>query len=211
MDNHIDILQIGAHIGNSENDPIYNTNLNNKSILLIEPVPFLYSMLVHNYKVKCSNENINVEILNIAISDKDGSINMYAPSKDCDFSKLPFWISQIGSITNEHIHNHNILERFPEFKIENISVECKTLNTLIKEKNIKSVDQLIVDTEGHDYTILNALDLSLLKPKNIVFEHKYMDGTYKKGENYTKLLNHFLENGYVFIKEDDEDTYLTLK
>jgi FkbM family methyltransferase len=211
MEKHIDILQIGAHIGNSTNDPIYNTNLSNKSILLIEPVPFLYNILVHNYRVKCLTENVNVEILNIAISDKNGIIDIYAPSKDCDFSQLPHWISQIGSITDEHMHNHDIFNRFPEFKVEKISVECKTLNTLIKEKNIKSIDRLIVDTEGHDYTILMALDLSLLKPKNIIFEHKYMDGTYKKGENYINLLNHFLQNGYKFIKEDDEDTYLSLE
>jgi len=31
MGKHIDILQIRAHIGNSINDPIYNTDLNNKT------------------------------------------------------------------------------------------------------------------------------------------------------------------------------------
>jgi FkbM family methyltransferase len=210
MEKHIDILQIGAHIGNSINDPIYNKNLDNKSIILIEPVPFLYNILVHNYKVKCVKENINVNIFNIAISDKDGYIDIYAPSDKCDFSKLPYWISQLGSVTNEHQTNHNLFERFPEFKVEKIKVECKTLNTVIKENFISSIDTLLVDTEGHDYTILKAFDLNIVKPKTIIFEHKYMDGTYKKGDKYNELLKHFLDNGYKFIKEDDEDTYLSL-
>jgi FkbM family methyltransferase len=210
MEKHIDILQIGAHIGNSTNDPIYNKDLNNKSIILIEPVPFLFDILVHNYRIKCKKENIDIICLNVAVSDMDGTIDMYTPSKKCDFSNLPYWISQMGSMTDEHFHNHNLFERFPEFKIEKISVKCLTLNTIIKENNITSIDTLIVDTEGHDYTILKALDLSLLKPKNIVFEHKYMDGTYKRGDKFIDLTNHFFNNGYKFIKEDDEDIYLSL-
>ena len=210
MGKHIDIFQIGAHIGNSINDPIYCTDLNNKSVFLIEPVPFLFDILMHNYKVKSIKENIDVKFLNVAVSDMDGLIEMYAPSKKCDFSNLPFWISQLGSTTDEHIHTHNLLERFPEFKIEKIQVNCLTLNTIIKANNITSIDTLIVDTEGHDYKILKALDLSILKPKNIIFEHKYMDGTYKRGENFIELTNHFYNNGYKFIKEDDDDIYLSL-
>ena len=210
MSKHIDILQIGAHIGNSSNDPLYNTCLNNKSLILIEPVPFLFDILVHNYKVKCITENINVECLNIAVSDKDGFIDMYAPSNKCNLSELPYWISQLGSMTDEHFHNHNIFERFPDFKVEKINVECKTINTIIKEKDIATIDTLIVDTEGHDYTILNILDLSHIKPTNIVFEHKYMDGTYKRDKNFNELLTKFLNSGYKVVKEDDEDIYLKL-
>jgi FkbM family methyltransferase len=210
MGNHIDILQIGAHIGNSINDPIYNKSLNNKSLILIEPIPFLFKILVHNYKVKSNNENIEYECLNIAISDKDGYIDIFAPSESCKYDNLPFWISQLGSTTVEHFQNHNIFKRFPDFKVDKIKVVCKSLNTLIKEKNITSIDTLLIDTEGHDYTILRALDLSIIKPKNIVFENKYMDGTFKKGNNYNDLTNYFINNGYKIVKEDEEDTYLEL-
>jgi hypothetical protein len=135
---------------------------------------------------------------------------MYVPSKDCNYLNLPYWISQLGSVTNEHFINHQIIERFPDFKIEKINVKCNSLNTLIKEYNISSIDNLLVDTEGHDYTILRALDLTHIKPKNIVFEHKYMDGTYKRGINFIDLTNYFFSNGYKFVKEDYDDFYLTL-
>ena len=210
MKKHIDIIQIGAHIGYSTNDPIYSKNLNNKSIILIEPVPFLFNILVHNYKIKCKNENIDVTFLNLAVSNKDGTIDMYAPSKNCNFDNLPYWLSQMGSVTDEHFHNHNLFDRFPDFKVEKINVQCKTLNTIIKENNISSIDTLIVDTEGHDYAILRALDLSYIKPKNIIFEHKYMDGTYKRGKNFMDLTNYLINNGYKFVKEDEEDIYFTL-
>jgi hypothetical protein len=135
---------------------------------------------------------------------------MYVPSKDCDFYNLPYWISQMGSVTDIHFHNHNLLNRFPEFKIEKINVQCKSLNTIIKERNIASIDYLIVDTEGHDYAILRAIDFSIVKPNNIIFEHKYMDGTYIRGNNFIDLTNYFLTNGYKIIKEDDEDIYFSL-
>jgi hypothetical protein len=144
-------------------------------------------------------------------TDKDGDIDIFAPSESCEYDNLPFWVSQLGSISGEHFQNHNIFQRLPNFKVEKIKVVCKSLNTLIKEKNITSIDTLLIDTEGHDYTILRALDLSIIKPKNIVFENKHMDGTFKKGKNYNDLINYFTNNGYEIIKEDQEDTYLELK
>ena len=206
---HIDILQVGAHIGNTENDPIFKKDLTDKSLILIEPVPYLFNGLVHNYKAK--QVKADIELLNIAVSDKEGTLELYVPSPTCDFTKLPWWMSQLASTTDEHFKNHNLLERFPELKLDKISVPCKTLNSIIKERNITSIDTLITDTEGHDYAILRALDLSLVKPKNIIFEHKYMDGTYKRGENFVDLTQHFYRNGYEFVKDDDEDIYLRLK
>lgn len=208
---HIDIIQIGSHIGNSINDPIYNKSLNNKSLILIEPVPFLFDILVNNYIIKSKKENINVEFFNIAISDKDGNIEIFAPSPTCNYNDLPYWVSQLGSTTNEHLNNHNVFERYPSFKVEKINVVCKSLNTLIKENNIKSIDTLLVDTEGHDYTILKAFDLTNIKPKTIIFENKYMDGTYKKEKNYYDLITYLINNGYKIIKEDEEDTHVELE
>lgn len=206
---HIDILQVGSHIGNTDNDPIYKLDLTGKSIILIEPVPYLFNILVHNYKYKYKNANTNIEAMNIAISDYDGMIEIYAPSPECKINELPWFVTQMCSTTTEHFINHNFFERFPELKLEKYTVPCKTLNTIIRERNINSIDTLITDTEGHDYTILKALDLNLVKPKNIIFEHKYMDGTYKRGEKFNDLIKHFLENGYKIVKEDEEDIYLS--
>ena len=70
---------------------------------------------------------------------------------------------------------------------------------------------LVIDTEGHDFEILNDLDLNLLRPKKIIFEHKHMEGTNKiVGEKYDTILNKLFSFGYVKTHMDTEDTYLEL-
>ena len=76
--------------------------------------------------------------------------------------------------------------------------------------DIGSIDYLCIDTEGHDYEILSDLDLQLLKPKNIVFENKHMDGIFMKNSKYASLMAHFRNNGYEVVFEDGEDTHIRL-
>ena len=49
---NVDLLQIGSHIGNTSTDKIFNQDIINKNIILIEPVSYLFSLLMENYKKK---------------------------------------------------------------------------------------------------------------------------------------------------------------
>jgi FkbM family methyltransferase len=116
---HIDYFQIGSHIGNTANDPIYSLEMKNKNIILVEPVPFLYKILKHNYKDRrMMNE---IDYLNIAISDYNGYISLFAPSENNDFNKYPFFLNQMASTTDKYIQKFKFNERFPDFKFEKIS------------------------------------------------------------------------------------------
>lgn len=205
---HIDYFQIGAHVGNSHNDPIYFTNIVGKTMILIEPVPFLYDLLKLNYKERIYNNEI--EFLNIAVSDHDGFINLIAPSRDNDFNNYPFFLNQMASTTDKYIKQFNFSERYPEFKFETIIVPCKSINTIIRDRGITSIGHLIIDTEGHDFTILMKLDFNLIKPLKITFENCYMDEGDSK-ENYNKLLNYLKSNGYKVLQENKEDTIVILE
>jgi|694.fasta_scaffold110941_3 hypothetical protein len=66
--NHCDIFQIGAHIGNSHNDPIFHTDLQDKSLVLIEPIPFLFDILKHNYSIKPTSK---INFLNVGVKYYD--------------------------------------------------------------------------------------------------------------------------------------------
>ena len=79
------------------------------------------------------------------------------------------------------------------------------------ENNIKSIDYLSIDTEGHDYDILMAIDFNLIKPILISFEHMHMDGYKTQGEKYAKLQNYLIENGYELLHKNEEDTCFKLK
>jgi FkbM family methyltransferase len=210
---HIDYFQIGAHIGNSHNDPIYNEPMTNKNIILIEPVPFLYELLKHNYQSRIRNNEI--EFLNIAVSNYDGTIDMTAPSKDNDFNAHPFFLNQMASATDKYIKQFNFQERYPTFKFETITVPCRTLTTIVKDRGITSIDHLIVDTEGHDETILRAFDFQQVKPKRITFENFYMDDNLPIPDDqqatlhrpkYRAFLQFLASHGYRVVSENTEDT-----
>ena len=203
--NEVYIIQVGSHIGNTSNDFLFN-NINPKyKYIMIEPVSHLFEKLQENYK-----SYSNITCLNIAISNYNGYIELYTPSLLNNFDKLVSWTNQLTSINKDHI-----LTFVPECIIDNISVECKTLNRLIKENNIQHIEYLYTDTEGHDYDILMDLNLSYIRPKNIIFENKHMDGAkhnldLSNAVRYHYLLNHFKNYGYEIESQSSEDTHIRL-
>ena len=199
------IIQVGSHIGNTSNDFLFNNIDSKYNYIMIEPVPYLFKKLQDNYR-----SYTNITCLNIAISNYNGSIKLYTPSQTNDFNKLVNWTDQLTSINKDHITTFA-----PDCIIDEISVECKTLNTLISEYNIKHIEYLYTDTEGHDYDILMDLDLSIIRPKNIIFENKHMDGPkhildVNNSPKYDSLLRHFNEYGYEVESQTEEDTHITL-
>jgi FkbM family methyltransferase len=201
---NVDFLQIGSHVGNTQSDKLFNQDIINKNIILIEPVPFLFNLLMENYKIKDKN---NILFLNLAISNKNDTLELYSPSINNDFSKYPFFASQLTSANKDHISTHN---KCDHLIVDKISVQCFTLNKLIEMFDIKSIDYLMIDTEGHDYDILMDFNLDNIKPNKICFENKHTDGTFIRGKNYIELINKLYKYGYKLIHEDSEDTIVTL-
>lgn len=209
---HINYLQVGSHVGKTDKDPLFNkiTAGTNMNIILIEPMVELFNKLVVNYSHKSHNNNI--QFMNIAVSNHDGVLDLYKypppDSKTSWFSaqKQPIWRDQLTSVHREHLESHG----FADAPVNKVTVPCKTLNTIISENNITSIDNLFTDTEGHDYDILMDMDLSIVKPKNILFESIHTDGSHKKGSNYRTLLDKFTTNGYTIISENGADTLVSL-
>jgi len=199
----IDYFQIGAHVGKTTNDIIFNTNCTDKNIILIEPVPYLFEQLKINYASKMKNNIIT--FLNIAVSDNDGKLTLFVPSSNNDFQKYPSWASQLASINESHIKGH-----IPNLLVDKIEVPCYKLNTLLRDIKISHIENLLVDTEGHDYNILMDLDLNILKPTTIRFEHKHMDGVFTRAGKYLLLMDHFMKHGYKMVYENFEDTVISL-
>jgi FkbM family methyltransferase len=199
------IIQVGSHIGNTSNDFLFN-NINPKfKYIMIEPVPYLFNKLKENYK-----SYLNVYCLNIAISNYNGFIDIYTPSEKNDFSKLVGYTSQLSSVNPKHITTFS-----PECIVEKLNINCITLNTLIEKFKIKKLEYLYVDTEGHDYDILMDLNLTNIRPINIIFENKHIDGPKHSLDinncpKYYNLLNHLKSYGYAVEKQTSEDTFMKL-
>lgn len=194
------IIQIGSHVGNTANDPIFKKIDERTNLFLIEPVPYLFNQLQTNYK----NKKSNITFINKAVSDYVGEIELTVPSEKNDFSKLPFWASQLASVNSKHATGH-----LPNLLVDTIQVKCTTLNEIIKEYNIDTIDLLHTDTEGHDYTILMNYDFKV-KPQQILFEYKHMDGIFTVGKKYETLTNRLKSLGYVQMYKNEEDTLFEL-
>lgn len=197
------IIQIGSHVGNTCNDPIFNIVDNNTKLILVEPVPFLFRYLKINYNEKFGI-NKNIFFINKAVSNFIGEIEMTIPSEKNDFQNLPNYASQLASVNPDHATGH-----ISDLLVEKIRVETTTLNEIVKEYNIKQIDLLHTDTEGHDYTILMNYNFEI-KPKKIMFEHKHMDGLFTIGIKYDELSNKLLSLGYKKTQQNHEDTTFEL-
>ena len=166
------IIQIGSHVGDTINDPIFNILDNNTKLILVEPVPFLFKQLINNYN-KIFKTNQNIFFINKAVSNFIGEIEMTIPSENNNWQDLPFWASQLASVNSDHATGH-----ISSLLVEKINVKTTTINEIVKEYNINQIDLLHTDTEGHDYIILMDYDF-VIKPKKIIFEHKHMDGLFQ--------------------------------
>lgn len=214
MGKTFDLIQVGCHIGNTLNDRKTIGLFDIKSnVIFVEPIKRFYDLMVKNHnRDYCGNEFI---FLNKACSNKIGELELYEPDI-ITFSRetepeyieraLPNWIDQLTSVYPDHVSNHHL-----SINTKLVKVPCITLNQLIHEYEITELKSLVIDTEGHDFEILNDLDLNLLRPKKIIFEHKHMEGTNKTvGEKYDTILNKLFSFGYVKTHMDTEDTYLEL-
>lgn len=86
--------------------------------------------------------------------------------------------------------------------ITEITVEVQTLNNVLKDTNISSIDLLVVDTEGWELEVIKGLDTQLYKPKIIVLENWLHDSKY---HDYMKSINyrciHNIDYNYIYIPE----------
>jgi len=146
----------------------------------------------------------NVVFINKAASDYIGHIDLTIPSERNDFSRLPFWASQLASVHSNHATYH-----IPFLLVDKITVQTTTINEIVKQYNITEIDLLHTDTEGHDYNILMNYDFAI-KPRQLLFEHKHMDGIFTVGNKYNTLTNRLSSLGYSQKYQTSEDTMYEL-
>jgi hypothetical protein len=102
--------------------------------------------------------------------------------------------------TSNNLTNHVVKEK------------CKVLTyfTLLKELNVKYIDFLKIDTEGHDCDIINnildelLLNTNYIMPKYILFENNGLTSIEKRTDTICRLHEH----GYVHIFTEHDNTFM---
>lgn len=202
------IIQIGSYVGNTRNDPLFDSIDSTTRLFLIEPVPFFFQILKKNYAKTYPDYYSNIVFINKAVSTYDGIIEMHVPSMENDFDKFPSWTPQLASVRSDHISRHiqmNPRNGFEKLKMDTIQVTSATLNSIISEYQISSIHILQIDTEGHDYDILMHYDFEV-KPQKLVFEH-----VHTPFDKYQQLEDKLYDLDYEFDSIDNENVVFILK
>ncbi len=139
---------------------------------MVEPVPYVFARLRSNY------EGIERVILeNAAIADRDGALPFYylrEASAD-EAEALPDWYHGLGSLSAEALQSHARHIPNIEQRIVESLVPCMTFESLCERHSVDQVDLILVDTEGYDWEILSAIDLSRHRLRLIVYEHYHLE------------------------------------
>lgn len=174
----VTFLQIGGNDGEL-GDPVYHFVKHHQwKGVILEPQRKVFE----NKLKKTYRSNDRVELVNAAIAEKSDKKTIYKIS----FSDSR-WATGLASLNREKIEN-NIKsgyverrakeegEQLPANKEDWITeevVQTYSVNDIIRKFNVSDLNVLVMDTEGYDYTILNTLDFTRIKPDVLIFEYGF--------------------------------------
>ena len=139
-------IDVGCNIGDFSKEILKNKNTN---VVAFEPLPLCRENLkeIHN---EYSSRFINYEY---ALSNKEGFDYIYFGDKNS--SGLASLEKKINNIDYVDAVNKNT-----------IKIELKKLNDFIDKENFRDIDFIKIDTEGHEFKVLEG-GLDFIKKNNV--------------------------------------------
>lgn len=166
----VSVLVIGANDGPST-DPIFPLMHAHPHWrgAFVEPIPYLFEKLRRNYSGRAG-----CRFANVAISSTAGPLRFHYVSPDArnEHPEFPAWVEQLGTFDKSIILDA-LGGRLEPYIVE-LDIEAITLADLIAREEISAIDVLMIDTEGHDWKILQQLDLRQFQPTVILFEYCFL-------------------------------------
>lgn len=173
-------MQIGANDGKSA-DPIFNHNKSWTGIV-VEPLPDVFERLKNNYV----GHNDKITFENVAVSDKDGVLELYMPEVKDETG----WTTKVATALKSS-------DMLIDSDLKKVEVPCLSLDNLIAKHQVKEIDLMVLDVEGFEWQILSNYSFAV-KPKAIYMEIRFY--------NYHQLVTiykKFIELGYRIFPEKD--------
>lgn len=164
------------------------------TIHAFEPVPELYTVLVHNTAAIG-----NIHCYGLALSNTQGTASFYISEKP----HKPGIPSQAGSLLPPKERLKHSPLQFPY----SISVQTTTLDTWAKEYQINHVDFLWLDLQGNELAALKGAQELLSTIKVIYAEVSFIEG-YQGQPRYEEVRNWLIEHNFIeiartFSNQDD--------
>ncbi len=151
--------------------------------------PFKGSLTLKLYKKNWSGINIDLS---------KTSIDLFKIARKKDIN-LNIAISDFNGVTsyyeNSPINQQNSLIKKNENQKE-VKIECFTLNSILKEKNVENIDYLNVDVEGSELEVIKGIDLSKFNPSLISIENNDLS---LKDYMESDIYNLLIQNKYTLV------------
>ena len=177
----VQLIEIGAMDGVSW-DPIrHYVTSNNWHALMVEPLDVYFKQLQQNYR-----DYPNVRFENTAISNQPGEAEMVMVDPEAIKSGLaPEYTAGMSRIDTDGSSLPSLAKHLIRKK-----VRLMTVDELLEKHQIKTVNVIQIDAEGHDYEILACFDADAIQCDVINIEFTGMDyETRVKTLNYMKKFN----------------------
>ncbi len=159
-------VQIGANDGVTH-DPLHELILRHRwRGVLVEPVQSYFSELQ-----QCYRGHAQLRFERAAIASTDGARTIYRARDD---AALPKWCKGLASLHAEVVLKHRWLAPRIADVLVSEPVPCLRLASLLARHDVQRIDLLAIDTEGHDFEIIQQIEFTRLRPRIILYEHKHL-------------------------------------
>ena len=153
--------------------------------VLVEPIPQLAE--------RCRELRPNAKVFECACtgSDEIRIVTLYIPY-GLDDDKEIFSRSSIGVNIDDGTFKHH----------KKIIVQTRTLNSILKEARVKTIDLLTIDVEGAELEVLLGTDLIKYRPRLILLEDKHL---------YLTKHRYLNKSGYRLVKRTRQNCWYVPK
>lgn len=163
--NTIQFIQIGAFDGVAGDPirPLVTTDARWRGIM-VEPQPKVFTRLCANYSAQADR----LTFLPCAVAAaRDARPFYYIPETEVARLALPDWAGEVASFDRDHVQKH-----FPEARVEEVATDIITFADAAER--LSHVDLVVMDVEGFERPILNAIEWDRFGVQACLFEHKHM-------------------------------------
>lgn len=179
------IMDIGSNRGQAAR--FFGQLFKNAHIIAVEANPGLVKLL------KRKTKHLNIEILPVAVSSSPGVLPFY----QCIFDEVS--TLEPPNLQSKYLRfKSKVLMSPPKDMYSVINTNATTIDRIVDELNIQSIDILKIDVEGHEHSVLLGAKQTLKRkvPKYIQLE-AHQDDQYQQNESDIKSLLEGL--GYTLI------------
>ncbi|OHC75523.1 MAG: hypothetical protein A3G18_09385 [Rhodospirillales bacterium RIFCSPLOWO2_12_FULL_58_28] len=174
------IFDVGANIGLSA---LAFSRINGASVYGFEPTPSTFSFFEENIRI---NNVKNIIPVNIGLSDKKASMLIGPPKIDSDSGNFTVYVNQDD----------------PAIRILSQEARFDTLDNYIADNDIRRMDYLKVDVEGHEINFLKGGIATIKKFRPIIQLEYYFCSQQMAKHTPEELLSLLHEINYtIFIFE----------